>query len=387
MAMAKFLPYDLKLITPDFNDDLTDLIIELDHLRRRTLTGSTHPQVFFQLKHLFHTLESIGSARIEGNNTTIAEYIETRLEDKEEDVVSYSIREIMNIEKAMAFIEDTIDDYPINQAFVSELHKLIVEGLPEPPRGEGDRTTGQYRTHGIKIAKSDHLPPEPFLVDGYMDELIQFINQKDARKYDLLKIAIAHHRFVWIHPFNNGNGRTVRLFTYAMLIRNGFNINIGRIINPTAIFCNDRNEYYEMLGSADQGTEEGIKAWCEYVLKGLKEEIEKMDKLLDYEFLKTEILIPSIDFSLERKVITPIEAKMLKVVIEKQVMQNADLEHLFKGKAKSEISRQIKLLQEKKMLTTEKDSSRKYVLRFDNNYLLRGVISILGEKGFLPLKD
>lgn len=387
MSMAKFLPYHLKLITPDFNDDLTDLIIELDHLRRRTLTGSTHPQVFFQLKHLFHTLESIGSARIEGNNTTIAEYIEMRLEDNEEETVSYSIREIMNLEKAMAFIEDTIDDYPINHAFISELHKLIVEGLPEPPRGEGDRTPGQYRTQGIKIAKSDHLPPEPFQVDGYMDEMIQFINQNDARKYDLLKIAIAHHRFVWIHPFSNGNGRTVRLFTYAMLIKNGFNINIGRIINPTAVFCNDRNAYYEMLASADQGTDEGIKAWCEYVLKGLKEEIEKIDKLLDYEFLKTEILLPSIDFSLDRKVITPIEAKMLKVVIEKQVMQNADLEHLFKGKAKSEISRQIKLLQAKKMLTTEKDSSRKYVLRFDNNYLLRGVISILGEKGFLPLKD
>lgn len=387
MSMAKFLPYVLKLITPDFNDDLTDLIIELDHLRRRTLEGSTHPQVFFQLKHLFHTLESIGSARIEGNNTTIAQYFETRLEDNEEETVSYSIREIMNLEKAIAFIEDTIDDYPINHAFISELHKLIVEGLPEPPRGEGDRTPGQYRTKGIKIAKSDHLPPEPFQVDGYMDELIQFINQNDARKYDLLKIAIAHHRFVWIHPFSNGNGRTVRLFTYAMLIKNGFNINIGRIINPTAVFCNDRNAYYEMLASADQGTNEGIKAWCEYVLKGLKEEIEKIDKLLDYEFLKTEILLPSIDFSLVRKVITPIEAKMLKVVIEKQVMQNADLEHLFKGKAKSEISRQIKLLQEKKMLTTEKDSSRKYVLRFDNNYLLRGVISILGEKGFLPLKD
>lgn len=385
MTIAKFLPYDLKLITPDFNDHLTDLIIALDHLRRKTLEGSTHPQVFFQLKHLFHTLESIGSARIEGNNTTISEYIETRLEDKEKETVSYSIREIMNIEKAMVFIEDAIEDYPINQAFVRELHQLIVEGLPAPPRGEGDRTPGQYRTHAIKIAQSKHLPPEPFQVDGYMDELYQFIHQKDASKYDLLKIAIAHHRFVWIHPFSNGNGRTIRLVTYAMLIKSGFNI--GRIINPTAVFCNDRNEYYEKLAMADQGTEEGMKAWCEYVLKGLKEEIEKIDKLLDYNFLKTEILIPSIDFSLDRKVITPIEAKMLKVVIEKQVMQNADLEHLFKGKSKSEISRQIKLLQEKKMLTTEKESLRKYVLRFDNNYLLRGVITILGEKGFLPLKD
>src|SRR5690606_36794639 len=125
----------------------------------------------FQLKHLFHTLKRSGSAGIEGNNTTIAEYIETRLEDKEEDVVSYSIREIMNIEKAMAFIEDTIDDYPINQAFVSELHKLIVEGLHDTPRGKDDRTPRQHGTHGIKIARSDHLPPEPSLVDGYMDDL------------------------------------------------------------------------------------------------------------------------------------------------------------------------------------------------------------------------
>jgi len=41
----------------------------------------------------------------------------------------------------------------------------------------------------------------------------QFINKLDRPKYSLLKIAIAHHRFVWIQPFNNGNGRTVHLFT------------------------------------------------------------------------------------------------------------------------------------------------------------------------------
>ena len=47
----------------------------------------------------------------------------------------------------------------------------------------------------------------------------------DSPKYDLLKVAIAHHRFVWVHPFSNGNGRTVRLFTYAMLVKLGFNVN------------------------------------------------------------------------------------------------------------------------------------------------------------------
>ena len=81
MSEAVFKHYDLKLVEPTFASALTDLIIELDHLRKKQLGGSTHPKVFFQLKHIFHTLESIGSARIEGNNTTIAEYIETKLSD------------------------------------------------------------------------------------------------------------------------------------------------------------------------------------------------------------------------------------------------------------------------------------------------------------------
>jgi hypothetical protein len=39
------------------------------------------------------------------------------------------------------------------------------------------------------------------------------------------------------------------------------------------------------------------------------------------------------------------------------------------------------------MLMPVKDASRKYVLRFDNNFLLRGVMKMLDENGFLPLKD
>jgi hypothetical protein len=40
-----------------------------------------------------------------------------------------------------------------------------------------------------------------------------------------------------------------------------------------------------------------------------------------------------------------------------------------------------------KMLIPEKDGSRKYVLRFDNNYLLRSIIKSLGDMGFLPIRD
>jgi hypothetical protein len=58
MSQSKFEHYGLELVEPDFSSPLTDLIIELNHLRQRKLMGSTHIQVFFQLKHIFHTLES-----------------------------------------------------------------------------------------------------------------------------------------------------------------------------------------------------------------------------------------------------------------------------------------------------------------------------------------
>ncbi|MFA5244890.1 MAG: hypothetical protein WC380_06275, partial [Pedobacter sp.] len=90
MSKIEFKHIDLKLYEPSFGATLTDLIIELDYLRKKPLSGSTHPGVFFQLKHIFHTLDSVGSARIEGNNTTIAEYIETKLEEPK--MVSLSIK-------------------------------------------------------------------------------------------------------------------------------------------------------------------------------------------------------------------------------------------------------------------------------------------------------
>ncbi len=380
-----FNPYDLELVKPAFESQLTDLIIDLDYLRRKPLGGTTHPKVFFQLKHIFHTLESIGSARIEGNRTTIAEYIETKLDD---DVnVSSGIQEIKNIEKAMSFVEENIAENSINTLFISELHKMIVAGLPVPPNGEGDHTPGIYRKTDLRINKSEHVPPEAFRVNGYMDELFTFINRADAPKYDLLKAAIAHHRFVWIHPYGNGNGRTVRLFTYAMLVKTGFNLNVGRIINPTAVFCSNRNDYYENLSKADSGKRQGILDWCEYVLRGLRDEIEKIDKLSDYDYLKREILMPTLNHALERRYVTDVEVKILKKVIDNQVMQANDIKDLFHGKHDSEISRQIKKLIEKKMLIPEKDGARKYIIRFDNNFLLRGIIKTLGEKGFLPIQD
>ena len=272
----------------------------------------------------------------------------------------------------------------INRIFLSELHKQVVGGLT----AEGSKNPGKYRQKEVKIAGATHLPPHYMQVNFYMEELFDFINRDDPSQFDLLKTAIAHHRFAWIHPFDNGNGRTVRLLTYAMLVKQGFKVHMGRIINPTAVFCSDRDKYYRNLARADRGDDEGILNWCEYVLAGLKTEVDKVDRLADYNYLLEKVLKPTIVFSLDRKYITDIEAKILNVAIEKREgFKNADLKKVFPKRIPADISRLIRSLKEKRMLSALPNNKRKYTINFDNNYLLRGVLFALDNGGFLPFHE
>lgn len=382
--MGKYSYELLKLIEPEFGSDLVSLIIDLDYLRKKELEGTTPERIFFQLKGLFHMLESIGSAHIEGNHTTIAEFIDTKIISRNKS--DQNIREISNVESVLGFIDKHVKkDTRIDGEFIRELHRRVVQGLSSDK--EGDLTPGEYRSRNIKIPGSAHVPPDHMEVRKYMKELTAFINAPDPQKYDLLKVAIAHHRFVWIHPFRNGNGRTVRLLTYAQLLKAGFNVDAGgRIINPTAIFCSDRDSYYDQLSIADSGNKKDLINWSEYVLKGLKNEIEKVDKLTDYSYLSEKILLPALDYSLERRLITDLEANVLKIAVNECQFQASDLKDLFPGKFSTHVSRYLTGMKGRKLISPLTKNGRIYSIDFKNSYILRGVIHMLDVNGFLPLK-
>jgi Fic family protein len=378
----------LRIPSFSFDNSLTDLIIDLDHLRRKRLEGTTNPRVFLQVKEILHMIETVGSARIEGNRTTVTEYIETKIGTIPSNEARF--KEIVNLEEAMRFIENNTALSPINRAFVSELHKLAVAGLPLPPEGEGDSRPGRYRESPVAILRSSHKPPDYTQVGDYMEELFAFVSSEGPSKQDLLKTAIAHHRFLWIHPFGNGNGRTARLLTYAMLVKQGFRVDIGeRILNPTAVFCADRNAYYDSLRAADSGEDEGILSWCRYVLKGLQAEIEKVDSLVDRDYLSREILLPALDYSRKAELITALEYEILRKSIAKddQTIMAKDISDILPDKSPSAVSRVIGTLRDKKMLVPVEEGARRYVISFTNSYLLRGVIGELVAKGYIPDMD
>lgn len=379
----------IHLFDPAWGSELANTIIELEKLRVKRLGGPVPPYIFFQLKEIFHVIESLGSARIEGNNTTLSEFVEKMIEDPSKITKDENTKEVFNLEEAINFIEKNINkDTKFDRSIISEIHKIIVKDLTPPKAGEGSRYPGELRKINVAIQGSSHVPPEGIKVPEYFDELINFVNNPVDSQYHLLVTALAHHRMAWIHPFDNGNGRMIRMFTYALLIKQGFQVKTGRILNPTAIFCMDREKYYEMLALADTGDESNVLEWCKYVLNGLRREIEKIDKLLDLDYMTNTILLPALKKSADRKSINQEEYEILKTVVKSNNMliKSADLEKVVGNVSVVQRSRIIRKLKDQNMLTPlTGEKGRKYGIHFSNNYLLRDVVRVLEENGFVPV--
>ncbi len=366
---------------------VAELVVKLETLRNRELSGTTPPWIFFNVKNLFQIVESVISTHIEGNNTTIAAYVEAARRTGKNQSTDEKIKMILNLENALKEIENDVKaDTIFDKQFLLGLHAKVVDGLNPNPGGEGDSRSGAYRNSFRQIQNSDHVLPPHTDVRELMDELITFINSPVPHTMELIKIAIVHHRFVWIHPFGNGNGRVVRLLTYAMLARAGYIDKDGaRLLDPTAVFGSNKLTYYEKLSEADTLEESGSVGWCHYMLSGLTQEIHKIDQLLDEKFTKSEIINPAIIYAFEKQKITKLERDMLLVCVDKNMVSASDFRHLFPSTISHvRISQAIGKLREQNLIEPVSEGARKYVLCLNNNLLTTGILTKLDENHFLP---
>jgi Fic family protein len=366
----------------DFDSDLTRAIIELERARASLRHGSTPDSVYNELAALSRLLTSIMSARIEGNRTSILDAVSGAVEQRHSDAAfpDEGVEEIMNLQRAVDFIDENTSRMPIGNLFIRELHRIAVDGLTR----EGDRTPGAYRLEEVTIGQSAHRPPWPADVPDHMNELIDFIAEDVEPQKQLLQVAIAHHRFLWIHPFGNGNGRVARLLTYAMLRRQGVTADGGlRAINPTAVFGADRGTYYDHLERADTLTDDGILEWCTYLLDGLASDVVKAMRLIDADFVIDELLIPSVERLRRSGGLTDSEARALTITAERTVIAASDLVEVFPG-TKSHRSGAIRRLIDRGLLERHPENSRKYRLVLSPNDLTIHLVHRLDRVGLLP---
>jgi Fic family protein len=180
------------------------------------------------------------SNAIEGNTITLRE---TQLILEEGVTVKgKSLREhfeTFNHHKAISFLYKLADaSEPVRGIDILKLHEIVLNNIEE-------HYAGRIRTGNVRINGANFTPPAASKVSGLFDELVEWI-QLNPEGLDMISLAtLFHHRFVWIHPFFDGNGRTVRLAMNLLLLRNGY--------PPAIILRADRKKYYEALNQANNG--------------------------------------------------------------------------------------------------------------------------------------
>jgi Fic family protein len=129
-----------------------------------------------------------------------------------------------------------MDELTIND--ILEIHKRVL-GYCDPIE------SGKFREHQVYVGK--FIPPGPQLVKPLMDEFIEWINSNQllSEAHPVQIAALVHYKFVYIHPFYDGNGRTGRLLMNLILMKYGY--------PPVIIRKHQRLEYYEYLELANQG--------------------------------------------------------------------------------------------------------------------------------------
>lgn len=369
-------------IKPSFDSNLVSIIFKLESIRDRFVFSDTPPWLFYDLKETLHVLESLNSARIEGNHTTLAEIINKSTNIQPTTKLSEKIVEIINIKKAMSYINDTFSEGDIvTKKLIKEIHAIVVDGLIQ----DGSKSPGSFRTGNVSIKNSKCVVSSPQFVPGDIDELLEYINAEHQKQEDIIRIACAHHRFTQIHPFDNGNGRTARLLTYIMLVKYGFLKRKKTLLNPSAIFYSDRQKYYGMLTKADSGESSDIEIWCEYFAKGILSELEKMFKLLNREFAVKNIIIPAIKDAYKNQNLDEREYKILMIAVEKNLIQVADIAALFGATRSDKVkcSRFLARMVDKELLIRPPKNPKKYAIRFFNRNLLPHVMNAMILNGLV----
>jgi Fic family protein len=179
------------------------------------------------------------SNSIEGNTLTLQE---TKMVVEDGFTIKgKSLREhfeAVNHQEAVEWVESMAHpEYVLQKRDILTVHGLVLHKI--------DREyAGTYRTGGVRISGANFVPPNAFKIEELMTELIDWANAPSDLP-DLVRAAMFHHRFVWIHPFFDGNGRTVRLLFNLLLMRKGY--------PPAIILKNDRQKYYDALNRANQG--------------------------------------------------------------------------------------------------------------------------------------
>jgi Fic family protein len=286
-------PSLLEPLVPARSRQLEDLALDLA-TKTGKLTQGLHPIVVQSLSTLVRSMNCYYSNLIEGHRTTPRDIERALVQDFSADRAQ---RDLQLEAKAHIEVQTLLDLDPtwqtldvVSPEFIQRLHREFYHRLPESLWQLETMAVvpGAFRSVNVQVGQ--HVPPPPETLVKFLERFAQVYQPDKWSKVDqILVAAAAHHRFIWIHPFLDGNGRVVRLFSHGYLQRIGMGNSLWSVSRGLARRVQD---YRSGLAQADQQRRNdydgrgnlsmaGLVSFCTFFLETCIDQIDFMTHLLE----------------------------------------------------------------------------------------------------------
>ena len=253
--MDKYIPpFDISNEMLKKVSDIMEKIGKLDsftnldktpYLRKQTKINSVHSSVAIE------------------NNPLSLEQVKDVINGKLVIGKQKDIQEVKNAYKAYEMLKD------INPYSIEDLKKVhgVMTFLVEEVSGEFRTTSeGVFDDNGNCI----FVCPPGDRVNSLMNDLFEWLNKNKDTIHPLILSSIFHYEFVFIHPFTNGNGRTVRLWQNSILYRWK---DIFEYLPIESKIHKYQDEYYNSIALCHKNANSNV--FIEFMLKMIDETLDE----------------------------------------------------------------------------------------------------------------
>ena len=173
--------------------------------------------------------------------------------------------EIKEVQNAYEAYELMLKLDPLSVKDLLKAHMLMMEGLV--------KENGKFRSGGVGVFEGTKLihmaPPAEFVLEHIHNRIEWY---KQSEYHPLIKSAIFHYEFEFIHPFFDGNGRIGRMW-HSLLLGKWKSLFFWLPIEE--LIQSRQKEYYETLGIAD--TQSDSAGFVELMLEIIRDSLDKIE--------------------------------------------------------------------------------------------------------------
>jgi len=262
-----------------------------------------------QIALLIREMNSYYSNLIEGHKTLPQDIERALREDYSDNATKRANQHLalahIQVEELMTGRIKDSPDTPIHSSeFLCWLHYEFYSRIPKELHISKTRKgveyqiiPGELRTFEVEVGR--HQPPHYGTLSSLLERFSSFYsNPQILPTNQLIALAAAHHRLAWIHPFGDGNGRVVRLFSHAWLMR--CKVDGLGLWTLSRGLARKREDYYNTLARADAPrrndydgrgnlSDKSLFEFCDFFLQLILDQIEFMMDRLQLHNLSTRI--------------------------------------------------------------------------------------------------